>query len=88
MRIEEILSELSFQGRKCTKDCGGHTAGYAYAMQKKRVTPCNSTSPSFNDGCEIANDQLKRGKVTPPKVRGDLGKFIQNPSKPKPVITK
>lgn len=86
MRIEEILSELSFQGRKCTKDCGGHTAGYAYAMQKKRVTPCNSTNPSFNDGCEIANDQLKRGKIVPPKVRGNLDKFTQNSSKSKPVI--
>jgi hypothetical protein len=79
MKISDILNELTFHGRRCTKDCGGHSAGYRYAMQRKKTQPCNSHSPSFNGGCEVAADQLTTGKVIRPKVRDPRGKFAVNP---------
>lgn len=69
MRIEEVLSELAFHGRKCTKDCSGHSAGYNYVIQRKKAIPCKSTSPSFNSGCEIANSQIRKNKIVQPKIR-------------------
>ena len=78
MRLNELLAELTFHGSKCTKDCGGHSAGYAWAMQHKG-TACSSTSPSFNKGCEIAADQQKTGVVRRPKIRDVRGKFAPKP---------
>ena len=77
MKISEILSELSYQGRKCTKDCGGHHAGYQWAMARKQTTPCTSNSPSFNDGCDLAVSQMKNNKVVRPKIRDIGGRFTK-----------
>lgn len=84
MKVNEILSELSFHGRKCTKDCSGHSAGYKWAMQKQATQPCASNNTSFNNGCEIAADQIANNKVVRPKVRDERGKFAKNPTLPKP----
>lgn len=85
MKISEVLTELTFHGSKCTKDCGGHSAGYAWAMQHKSTTGCNSSSPSFNKGCEIAADQQKTGVVRRPKIRDVRGKFAPKPGA-KPAV--
>lgn len=44
-----------FFGSRCTKNCGGHKAGYRYAMGGG-AQPSN-TSPSFNKGMRIAQKQ-------------------------------
>lgn len=44
-----------FFGSRCTKDCGGHRAGYQYA-NSGGSKPSNS-SPSFNKGMRIAQQQ-------------------------------
>jgi len=49
---EEQLSELSFHGSPCTKDCSGHRAGYEWYKRKRR-NPA-SRSQSFNNGAAIA----------------------------------
>jgi hypothetical protein len=69
MRAFEIISERSFEGRRCTKDCGGHYAGYKYALDRRKIDPCDSTSPSFNNGCEIASDQIRKNQIRKPRVR-------------------
>lgn len=79
MRISDILNELTFQGSKCTTNCSGHSAGYAWSKQHNGTAPCGSTSPSFNRGCEIAKDQMAAGKMIRPKVRDVRGRFSQNP---------
>lgn len=56
MQISELLFELDFQGSPCTKDCSGHTAGYAWA-KKPGKKDCNSKNASFNAGCNIAKKQ-------------------------------
>ena len=81
MRIKEILSELSFHGRKCTKDCSGHSAGYKWAKEKNASHACHSTNSSFNSGCEIARNQIASGNITRPKVRDERGRFANNPTK-------
>ena len=51
---EEQLDELDFMGMsKCTKDCSGHRAGYAWSKQRGGAHAA-SWSPSFNKGAEIA----------------------------------
>jgi hypothetical protein len=77
MKVREIISELTYQGRKCTKDCSGHAAGYQWAMARNHTAPCTSHSPSFNGGCDIAATQLKNKKVVRPKVRDTSGRFIR-----------
>jgi hypothetical protein len=52
MRIREILTELDFMGRRCTKDCSGHQAGYEWAKKNPNRTP-QSASKSFNTGASI-----------------------------------
>lgn len=78
MRISEILSELTFQGSTCTKDCSGHSAGYRWAMSKN-TNNCNSLSSSFNKGCNIAIKQKNANKIVRPKVRTPQGQFAPNP---------
>lgn len=77
MKVNEIITELSFQGSKCTKDCSGHNAGYNWAMTRKHTANCKSNSQSFVNGCNIASNQIKTGKVVRPKVRDGRGKFIR-----------
>ena len=51
---EEQLDELDFMGMsKCTKDCSGRRAGYAWSKQRGGAHAA-SWSPSFNKGAEIA----------------------------------
>lgn len=85
MRLNELLTELTFAGRKCTKDCSGHMAGYAWNKQHKSVAPCTTPSNSFNNGCEIATNQQQTGKIARPKVRDPRGKFAPNPQQRKPA---
>lgn len=82
MKINDIICELTFYGRKCTKDCSGHTAGWNWAKSKNVQTPadCNSHSASFNGGCQVAVDQKAQNKkVTYPRVRDDRGRFYPRP---------
>lgn len=78
MKIKEIINELTFHGRQCTKDCSGHKAGYMYAKTRgydKQPGPSTSTSPSFNDGVDVAKQQVKA-----PKIRNNKGKFVKHPT--------
>lgn len=82
MKIREIISELTFYGRQCTKDCSGHTAGWNWANRKNIQSPgdCNSRSNSFNGGCRVALDQKQRNqKITYPRVRDERGRFYNRP---------
>jgi len=69
MRINELLTELTFQGRTCTKDCSGHLAGYNYAMKNQSKAKVPSHSNSFSSGTDIAVKQMKTGKISPPRIR-------------------
>lgn len=76
MRINEIITELSFHGRPCTKDCSGHKAGWDWERKHQTNQPTNSTSPSFNDGADIAISQRKAGKQpVGTNIRGEKGRF-------------
>jgi hypothetical protein len=79
MKIKELLAELTYAGSPCTKDCGGHNAGYNYALKRKQTVDCTSGSASFNKGCAIAAGQLKTNKVTRPTVRGAGGRYAKKP---------
>lgn len=87
MRFYEIISELTFQGSPCTKDCSGHQAGYAWQKTRNGTGPCVSSNDSFNKGCEIAKKQIADKKVTRPKVRNPQGRFAANPQPRKPAQT-
>jgi hypothetical protein len=75
---EGLLTELTFGGSRCTKDCSGHKAGYRWALRKGKVSS-NSPSPSFDAGSKIGAAQLKTGQVAMPKVRDERGKFSPHP---------
>lgn len=76
MRIHEILSELDFFGRRCTKDCSGHRAGWAWERKRQTNTKQGTPSTSFNNGTEIAIDQRKAGREPiGPQIRGAKGRF-------------
>jgi hypothetical protein len=46
-------SRGTFADQGCTKDCGGHKAGYAWASEKDITDPdqCGGRSWSFIEGC-------------------------------------
>lgn len=76
MRIKEILAELDFFGRRCTKDCSGHRAGWEWERKHKTNTKQGTPSSSFNNGTEIAIDQRKANKQpVGPQIRGAKGRF-------------
>lgn len=76
MRIREILSELDFFGRRCTKDCSGHRAGWEWERKNQKNVRQNTPSTSFNNGTEVAVDQRKVGKQPiGPQIRGAKGRF-------------
>ncbi len=79
MKLRDIISELTFAGRQCTKDCSGHKAGYRYAMQTGNTGPSSPHSPSFNSGQEVAGDKMAGKIKNNPKVRTPAGKFAQSP---------
>lgn len=70
MRAHEFITELgisqghSFMGSPCTKDCSGHHAGHAWALNKKikhsKDCPNNPNRPSFRKGCIIATSQPQK----------------------------
>jgi pyrimidine deaminase RibD-like protein len=51
--LDENLTELSFLGSPCTKDCSGHRAGYAWSQSKGGVAGTSPFSPSFNNGANL-----------------------------------
>lgn len=63
MKIAELLTELTFMGHTCTKDCSGHEAGYNYALKKGLKAPTNTPSKSFDFGTGIATKAAKTKKV-------------------------
>jgi hypothetical protein len=52
-------SQGSVKGYDCTKDCGGHNAGYAWAEEKGITDPdqCGGKSWSFIEGCRAYAEQ-------------------------------
>lgn len=66
--MSEILSELTFGGSRCTKDCSGHRAGWSWSMRKPNKN-CASRSPSFTNGCNIAKQQRKQGSMNMPQIK-------------------
>jgi hypothetical protein len=79
MTINELLTELTFYGSPCTKDCSGHRAGWNWSNFYSVNNPeqCNGSSDSFNKGCNIAISQRSAGrKIINPSVRGDKGRFV------------
>ena len=81
MKLIELLTELTFMGSPCTKDCSGHRAGYAWSKARggKRA---NSWSPSFNNGAALAmrpNKKVQKAikkKVDASKARMGVTKPI------------
>jgi hypothetical protein len=51
--IPATLTELSFLGSPCTKDCSGHRAGYAWSQSKGGAPGTSPFSPSFNNGANL-----------------------------------
>jgi pyrimidine deaminase RibD-like protein len=51
--LDENLTELSFLGSPCTKDCSGHRAGYEWSKSKGGVSGNSPFSPSFNNGANL-----------------------------------
>lgn len=79
MRIRDIITELTFAGRLCTKDCSGHQAGYRHAIATGNPGPYASPSNSFNRGAEVAADKMSGITKSRPKIRGTGGKFAPAP---------
>lgn len=78
MKVSEILTELTFHGSKCTKNCGGHVAGWYWARLKQiaDVDKCSTPSNSFNNGCRINIQQRAKGiNLIGPSIRGEKGRF-------------
>jgi len=80
MKIREIISELTFHGSQCTKDCSGHRAGWYWSKQKGHNSSSNRTggSDSFKKGCDIGVKQRAAG-LNPigPSIRGAKGRFTK-----------
>jgi len=54
--LRQDLSELSFLGSQCTKDCSGHRAGYRWSERKGGRVAQSPYSPSFNKGSQLYVD--------------------------------
>jgi pyrimidine deaminase RibD-like protein len=54
--LKDELTELSFLGSPCTKDCSGHRAGYAWSKQRGGQPGNSPFSPSFNNGAQLYID--------------------------------
>jgi hypothetical protein len=69
MRLKDLLSEqeiseLSFMGSQCTKDCSGHKAGYKWSLDRGGVENPASPSQSFINGSNIGARQIQNNKQT------------------------
>lgn len=77
MKIEELLTELTFKGSQCTKDCSGHEAGFNHQVRKGTSSDSYSPySPSFNKGAAIARADRNVTKAPQPR---DKGRFAARP---------
>lgn len=90
---EEIMDELSYYGRPCTKRCQGHDAGnkwqkrafanmgtipVATKLANALLRVSNPKHPSFNTGTDIASDHLLKGiKTISGGVKDDTGRFTK-----------
>ena len=75
---QEILEQLTYFGRPCTKDCSGHKAGRSWELKHNANTRANTPSNSFNNGTEIAINQKQAG--TQNQISGGIrknGKFAK-----------
>jgi len=54
--LTDELTELSFLGSPCTKDCSGHRAGYTWSKQRGGQSGNSPFSPSFNNGAQLYID--------------------------------
>jgi pyrimidine deaminase RibD-like protein len=54
--LKNELTELSFLGSPCTKDCSGHRAGYAWSQSRGGRVANSPFSPSFNKGSQLHVD--------------------------------
>lgn len=80
MKIHEIISELTFHGSQCTKDCSGHRAGWYWSKHKNHTATgsCTGDSNSFKKGCEIGVKQRSAGlNPISPAIRGAKGRFTK-----------
>lgn len=71
---------LTFHASNCTKNCGGHRAGWYWARKNNITTTsgCNGKSNSFNQGCKINVEQKAVGiNLIGPAIRGANGKFTK-----------
>lgn len=78
MRILELLTELTFGGSQCTRNCIGHVTGFNW-KKNNSDSPCLSTNASFNKGCAIADKQIKAGRVRRPGIRDTTGRYTFTP---------
>lgn len=55
----------SYRGYRCTKDCSGHEAGYAWAEQNGVDHPdnCGGNSQSFIEGCQAYAEEQRAGQM-------------------------
>jgi hypothetical protein len=86
MKIHEILTELTFFGSPCTKDCSGHMAGYKWGKKKGFGSSYSGDprTPSFNNGVNIHIDQKSKGlDPISTGIRGDNGRFQKFQPEPK-----
>ncbi|WP_210186566.1 hypothetical protein [Hyphomicrobium sp. NDB2Meth4] len=58
-----------FHGYRCTKDCSGHKAGYAWAERKavQDARDCTARSRSFREGCLAWVEDGKEEQPDPKK---------------------
>ena len=76
MKLRDIINELTFHGRLCTKDCSGHKAGWEWERKNQTNHVRQTPSPSFNNGTEIAITQRQAGKEPiGTNIRGEKGRF-------------
>lgn len=67
MKIKEI-TEQSFMGRPCTKDCSGHRAGWEWEQKNQTNQKQQTPSTSFNNGTEVAVSQRKQHQLAANKT--------------------
>ena len=70
--LPNILEQLTYFGRPCTKDCSGHKAGRTWELKHNKNTRANTASNSFNNGTEIAINHKKAG--TQNQISGGIRK--------------
>jgi hypothetical protein len=72
---EEFMTELSFMGSQCTKDCSGHRAGYKWSLDRGGVENPASHSQSFINGSNIGVRQIQNNKQTRTQGGGKIAGY-------------